>query len=168
MDESILKTIKSMLNVDSDITDFDQELIVLINASLSTLYQLGIGTSPFKITGTGETWSQLLGEKDYYLESVKELIYIDVRLIFDPPTSSMVMDAYKEKRKEDQWRIAAQVDMEEENGSEASEGNKKIDYNDLKNLPSLNGVTLKGDVRMDIAGKEYVDEKVGEIEDGYY
>lgn len=168
MDESILKTIKSMLNIDEDITDFDQELIVLINASLSTLYQLGIGTSPFKIAGTGETWSQLLGEKDYYLESVKELIYIDVRLIFDPPLSSMVIDAYKERRQEDQWRIAAQVDMEEENGSEASEGNKKINYNDLKNLPSLNGVTLKGDVQMDIAGKEYVDEKVGEIEDGYY
>lgn len=168
MDESILKTIKSMLNIDSDITDFDQELIVLINASLSTLYQLGIGTAPFKIAGTDETWSQLLGEKDYYLESVKELIYIDVRLIFDPPLSSMVTDAYKERRREDQWRIAAQVDMEEENGSEISEGNKKIDYNDLKNLPSLNGVTLKGDVQMDIAGKEYVDEKVGEIEDGYY
>lgn len=134
MDESILKTIKSMLNVDSDITDFDQELIVLINASLSTLYQLGIGTSPFKITGIDETWTQLLSEKDYYLESVKELVYLDVKLVFDPPTSSMVMDAYKEKRKEDQWRIAAQVDMEEENGSDE--------------------VTLKGDVQMDIAGKE--------------
>lgn len=120
MDESILKTIKSMLNIDSDITDFDQELIVLINASLSTLYQLGIGTSPFKIAGTGETWSQLLGEKDYYLESVKELIYIDVRLIFDPPLSSMVIDAYKERRQEDQWRIAAQVDMEESSDSTKS------------------------------------------------
>lgn len=134
MDESILKTIKSMLNVDSDITDFDQELIVLINASLSTLYQLGIGTSPFKITGTDETWTQLLGEKDYYLELVKELIYLDVKLVFDPPTSSMVMDAYKERRRENQWRIAVQVDMEEENGSDE--------------------VTLKGDVQMDIAGKE--------------
>lgn len=120
MDESILKTIKSMLNIDSDITDFDQELIVLINASLSTLYQLGIETSPFKITGTDETWTQLLGEKDYYLESVKELIYIDVRLIFDPPLSSMVIDAYKERRQEDQWRIAAQVDMEESSDSTKS------------------------------------------------
>ena len=168
MDESILKTIKSMLNVDSDITDFDQELIVLINASLSTLYQLGIGTSPFKITGTDETWTQLLGEKDYYLESVKELIYLDVKLVFDPPTSSMVMDAYKEKRKEDQWRIAAQVDMEESSDSTEYGSGTSINYNDLKNLPTLNGVELKGDVTMDIASKEYVDEKVGEIEDGYY
>lgn len=168
MNESILKTIKSMLNIEDDITDFDQDLIVLINSSLSTLYQLGIGGTPFKITGTEETWIQLLSEKDYYLESVKELIYLDVKLVFDPPLSSMVTDAYKERRQEDQWRIAAQVDMEEENGSETSEGSKTIDYNDLKNLPTLNGVTLKGDVQMDIAGKKYIDEKVGEIEDGYY
>ena len=121
MNESILKTIKSMLNIEDDITDFDQDLIVLINSSLSSLYQLGIGTIPFKITGTEETWMQLLGEKDYYLESVKELIYLDVKLVFDPPTSSMVMDAYKEKRKEDQWRIAAQVDMEESSDSTESD-----------------------------------------------
>lgn len=120
MNESILKTIKSMLNIEDDITDFDQDLIVLINSSFSTLYQLGIGDTPFKITGTEETWIQLLSEKDYYIESVKELIYLDVKLVFDPPTSSMVMDAYKEKRKEDQWRIAAQVDMEESSDSTKS------------------------------------------------
>lgn len=168
MDESILKTIKSMLNIEEDISDFDQDLIVLINSSLSTLYQLGIGTIPFKITGTDETWAQLLDGKEYYLESAKELIYIDVKLVFDPPTSSMVMDAYKEKRKEDQWRIAAQVDMEESSDSTDSGVGRTIDYNDLKNLPTLNGVTLKGDVQMDIAGKEYVNSQIGEIEDGRY
>lgn len=168
MDESILKTIKSMLNIEEDISDFDQDLIVLINSSLSTLYQLGIGTIPFKITGTDETWSQLLDGKEYYLESAKELIYIDVKLVFDPPLSSMVMDAYKERRAEDQWRIAAQVDMEELSDSTDSGVGRTIDYNDLKNLPTLNGVTLKGDVQMDIAGKEYVDSQIGEIEDGRY
>ena len=168
MDESILKTIKSMLNIEEDISDFDQDLIVLINSSLSTLYQLGIGSIPFKITGTDETWSQLLDGKEYYLESAKELIYIDVKLVFDPPLSSMVMDAYKERRAEDQWRIAAQVDMEELSDSTDSGVERTIDYNDLKNLPTLNGVTLKGDVQMDIAGKEYVDSQIGEIEDGRY
>lgn len=168
MDESILKTIKSMLNIEEDISDFDQDLIVLINSSLSTLYQLGIGTIPFKITGTDETWAQLLDGKEYYLESAKELIYIDVKLVFDPPLSSMVMDAYKERRAEDQWRIAAQVDMEELSDSTDSGVGRTIDYNDLKNLPTLNGVTLKGDVQMDIAGKEYVDSQIGEIEDGRY
>lgn len=166
MDESILTTIKNMLNIDSDITDFDSELIVLINSSFSTLFQLGIGEDkPFRISGSSETWSQLL-TKDYYLELVKETVYLDVRIVFDPPTSSIVLETMKEIRKENQWRIAAQVDMatiplDDDNPI-------KLDYNDLDNKPSLNGTELKGDVQMDIAGKEYVDEKVGEIEGGYY
>lgn len=166
MDESILTTIKSMLNIDSNITDFDSDLIVLINSSLSTLFQLGIGEDkPFRISGSSETWSQLL-TKEYYLELVKETIYLDVRIVFDPPSSSIVMETMKEIRKENQWRIAAQVDMASLPNDE--DDTTKLDYNDLKNKPSLNGTELKGDVQMDIAGKKYVDEKVGEIEDGYY
>lgn len=166
MDESILTTIKNMLNIDSDITDFDSELIVLINSSFSTLFQLGIGEDkPFRISGSSETWSQLL-TKEYYLELVKETVYLDVRIVFDPPTSSIVLETMKEIRKENQWRIAAQVDMATIplDDDELT----KLDYNDLDNKPSLNGIELKGNVQMDIAGKEYVDEKVGEIEDGYY
>lgn len=166
MDESILTTIKNMLNIDSDITDFDSELIVLINSSFSTLFQLGIGEDkPFRISGSSETWSQLL-TKEYYLELVKETVYLDVRIVFDPPTSSIVLETMKEIRKENQWRIAAQVDMATIplDDDELT----KLDYNDLDNKPSLNGTELKGDVQMDIAGTKYVDEKVGEIEDGYY
>ncbi len=168
MDESILTTIKGMLNIDSNITDFDSDLIVLINSSLSTLFQLGIGEDkPFRISGSSETWSQLL-TKEYYLELVKETIYLDVRIVFDPPSSSIVMETMKEIRKENQWRIAAQVDMANLPIDEDGTTTTKLDYNDLKNKPSLNGTELKGDVQMDIAGKKYVDEKVGEIEDGYY
>lgn len=36
-----------------------------------------------------------------------------------------------------------------------------MDYNDLKNLPSLNGVTLKGDVQMDIAGHGPCERTIG-------
>lgn len=166
MDESILTTIKSMLNIDSNITDFDSDLIVLINSSLSTLFQLGIGEGkPFRISSSSERWEQLL-DKEEYLELVKETIYLDVRIVFDPPSSSIVMETMKEIRKENQWRIAAQVDMASLPISE--DDTTKLDYNDLKNKPSLNGTELKGDVQMDIAGKKYVDEKVGEIEDGYY
>lgn len=122
MDDSILVTIKNMLNIDADITDFDKDLIVLINSSLSTLHQLGIGDAQFRVTGKDETWSQLLGDKDYYLESVKELVYLDVKIVFDPPTSSIVMEAYKELRQEQQWRIAAEIDMKEENADDSSKG----------------------------------------------
>ena len=146
MDDSILVTIKDMLNIDAGITDFDNDLIVLINSSLSTLHQLGIGDAQFRITGNNETWSQLLGDKDYSLESAKELVYLDVKIVFDPPTSSIVMEAYKELRQEQQWRIAAEIDMREGSGSSDDGASDYLDYNNLKNVPTLNGVELKGDV----------------------
>jgi len=166
MNESILDSIKSLLPIDKDITDFDGDLIVLINSSLSRLLQLGVGDKPFRIEGSSETWSQLLN-KEEYLDAVKEVVFIDVKMVFDPPTSSVVMEALKAIRNEDMYRITTQIEIA--NPLEEPEDEyKKIDYNDLINKPSLDGVVLQGDVRMDIANKDYVDEKIGEIEDGYY
>ena len=166
MNESILDSIKSLLPIDKDITDFDGDLIVLINSSLSRLLQLGVGDKPFRIEGSSETWGQLLN-KEEYLDAVKEVVFIDVKMVFDPPTSSVVMEALKAIRNEDMYRITTQIEIAnplEESGDEHEE----IDYNDLINKPSLDGIVLQGDVRMDIADKDYVDEKIGEIEDGYY
>lgn len=166
MNESILDSIKSLLPIDKDITDFDGDLIVLINSSLSRLLQLGVGDKPFRIEGSSETWSQLLN-KEEYLDAVKEVVFIDVKMVFDPPTSSVVMEALKAIRNEDMYRITTQIEIA--NPLEEPEDEyKKIDYNDLINKPSLDGIVLQGDVRMDIANKDYVDEKIGEIEDGYY
>ena len=166
MNESILDSIKSLLPIDKDITDFDGDLIVLINSSLSRLLQLGVGEKPFRIEGSSETWSQLLN-KEEYLDAVKEVVFIDVKMVFDPPTSSVVMEALKAIRNEDMYRITTQIEIA--NPLEESEDEyKKIDYNDLINKPSLDGTVLQGDVRMDIATKDYVDDKIGEIEDGYY
>ena len=166
MNESILNSIKSLLPIDKDITDFDGDLIVLINSSLSRLLQLGVGEKPFRIEGSSETWSQLLN-KEEYLDAVKEVVFIDVKMVFDPPTSSVVMEALKAIRNEDMYRITTQIEIA--NPLEEPEDEyKEIDYNDLINKPSLDGVVLQGDVRMDIADKDYVDEKIGEIEDGYY
>lgn len=166
MNESILDSIKSLLPIDKDITDFDGDLIVLINSSLSRLLQLGVGDKPFRIEGSSETWSQLLN-KEEYLDAVKEVVFIDVKMVFDPPTSSVVTEALKAIRNEDMYRITTQIEIA--NPLEEPEDEyKEIDYNDLINKPSLDGIVLQGDVRMDIATKDYVDEKIGEIEDGYY
>lgn len=166
MNESILDSIKSLLPIDKDITDFDGDLIVLINSSLSRLLQLGVGDKPFRIEGSSETWSQLLN-KEEYLDAVKEVVFIDVKMVFDPPTSSVVMEALKAIRNEDMYRITTQIEIA--NPLEEPEDEyEEIDYNELINKPSLDGIVLQGDVRMDIANKDYVDEKIGEIEDGYY
>lgn len=169
--ESILKTIRAMLlSGESDITDFDTDLIVFINSSLNKLFQAGIkdGNKPFKISGDSETWEPIIS-KEEYLETIKEFIYLDVKIVFDPPTSSIVTDALKQKRDEDYWRITAQIDIS--TIKDDDEGSEKIvvDYNNqVINKPKLDGVELKGDVKMDLADKDYVNEQVGEIENGSY
>lgn len=110
MEESIFKTIKSLLGPEAEYDVFDPDILIFINGALATLTQLGIGPAEgFRITGETETWHDLLGDyKD--LESVKTYIYMKVRLVFDPPSSSSVMSAYEEMCKELEWRLNVTVD----------------------------------------------------------
>ena len=110
VEESIFKTIKSLLGPDADYDVFDHDILVFINTAIATLTQLGIGPPEgFRITGEDETWSDLLGDyKD--LESVKTYIYMKVRLVFDPPSNSTVMNAYTEACKEFEWRLNVAMD----------------------------------------------------------
>lgn len=84
---------------------FDDDVIMSINSALSIATQLGVGPdSGFLITGNTETWEDLIGErKDLGL--LKDYVYMKVKLVFDPPTSSAVMEAFKTMIKEYEFRI---------------------------------------------------------------
>jgi len=110
VEESIFKSIKALLGPDADYDVFDPDILIFINTALSTLTQIGIGpASGFRITGETETWSDLLGSYED-LESVKSYIYLKVRLLFDPPSNSAVMNAYQETCNELEWRLNVAVD----------------------------------------------------------
>jgi hypothetical protein len=47
------------------------------------------------------------------LESVQEFVYLSVRVVFDPPASSSVLEAYKSKIRELTFRLNAHVDPED-------------------------------------------------------
>lgn len=97
-DDSILKCIKKQLNLEADYTPFDPEIIVHINSSFWRLRQLGVGTDNFSITGYNETWTDYLGEDAGKMEIVKTWIWMNVRLLFDPPTNNAsLFNAYKEQ-----------------------------------------------------------------------
>ena len=110
--DSILTSIKKMLGIESDYTQFDADIIIAINSALMVLNQLGVGlVTDFKITDASETWSEYLGE-DSSIEGVKTYIYLKTRLIFDPPTSSFVVDSMERLIKEYEWRIQIQMEGE--------------------------------------------------------
>lgn len=111
--DSILESIKTMLNVPVDSTEFDVDLVIHINSVFSILTQLGVGPSDgFEITGPEEKWSDYMD--DY--KKISELIsymYMKVKLIFDPPTIGGVLDSYKELIREFEWRAYIEGDTDE-------------------------------------------------------
>lgn len=109
--ESILTSIKKLLGIEEDYTQFDSDIIIHINSSLMYLNQLGVGPKTFVISDKTKTWEDYLGENEN-IEAVKSYIYLKVRLIFDPPTSSSVLDAMERQIKEFEWRLTVQMEGE--------------------------------------------------------
>lgn len=110
MNDSILDTIKQLLGIQSDYTAFDTDIIVHINSAFMALNQLGVGpTECFSIDGSGEEWAEFVDES-IDLEAVKTYIYLKVRTIFDPPSSSVVMESMNKNISEFEWRLNVQVE----------------------------------------------------------
>lgn len=103
--DSILESVKKVLNQSADDTFFDQDILLHINSVFSTLTQLGIGPEAgFEIEDDTAVWDDLL-DGDIRLNFVKTYVYLRVRLLFDPPVSGYANDAIKEQIKELEFRI---------------------------------------------------------------
>lgn len=105
MDDSILKTIKKMLGLPEDYDAFDQDLIIHINSVFSNLDQLGVAPpGGFYITDASAKWSDLF-DGELPMHNIKTLVYLKVRLIFDPPSTSFAITAMQEQVREQEWRL---------------------------------------------------------------
>ena len=117
-DESILMSIKKLLNVDETDDAFDVDIGMLINSQFMTLAQLGIGPAEgFSVHDADVTWSDFSDDKTL-IDAVKEFIYLKVRMIFDPPASSVVADAYNSRIHEVEWRLNVQAERKYKGDSE--------------------------------------------------
>jgi hypothetical protein len=109
--ESILNSVKKMLGIESDYTHFDSDIILNINSVLLTANQIGVGPKEgFVISGEDELWTDFLGPRTD-LEAVKTLVYLKVRLLFDPPSSAFVLDSMDRQITELEWRINSQMEV---------------------------------------------------------
>ena len=108
METSILKTIRSMLDMDPDEEVYNNDILIHINSAIMTLIQLGVGPKDgFVVSSAADTWDEFLGNSKL-LEGAK--LYIKTRLGFDPPTSSFVVEAMKASATELESRLNMQVD----------------------------------------------------------
>lgn len=109
MDSSILTNIKKLIGITEDYEAFDTDIIIFINGALMALSQLGACPYGFSITGKDEIWENL-GVPINSLEAIKTYIYLKVRLAFDPPTNSFVIDSMNSQIRELEWRIILQTE----------------------------------------------------------
>lgn len=104
MEESILTTIKNMLEIDLDDDCFDEELITYINACFITLKQVCAIDYDFYVTDKTTSWSDLLKDKASSFQSVKTYVYARVKILFDPPSSS-TLSSYENLIRELEFRL---------------------------------------------------------------
>lgn len=103
--ESILTSIKKLLGITEEYEQFDTDIIIHINSVFMTLTQLGVGPSEgFNIKDKTTTWDEFVAENQN-LESVKSYVYMKVKLLFDPPLSSVVTESYNRLINEFEWRL---------------------------------------------------------------
>lgn len=108
--ESILNSIKKLLGIEEDYEHFDQDIIMHINSVFMILTQLGVGPPEgFGITDDTKNWDEFLlpGQN---LEAVKSYVYLRVRLLFDPPSSSSVVESMNRMISEYEWRLNVEVE----------------------------------------------------------
>lgn len=107
---SILESVKKLLGVASHDDGFDREIKDLINAEFLSLHQLGIGPKAgFSISGSTECWNDYT-DNPRLQAAVCQFVYLRVRLVFDPPASSVVADAINNRISELEFRLNVQAE----------------------------------------------------------
>ena len=109
--DSILTSIKKLLGITEEYEHFDPDIIMHINSAFMILNQLGVGPEEgFSIKDKSSTWNEFLSG-GANLEAVKTYVYLKVKLMFDPPLSSTVIEAIKSQISELEWRLNVSTDV---------------------------------------------------------
>ena len=107
---SILNSIKKLIGISEEDKNFDADLIMHINSVFGILRQMGVGPPEgFSIEDETATWEDF-GLEDPLLSMVRDYMYMKVRLIFDPPQSSALLESMKQLISEFEWRAYVEAE----------------------------------------------------------
>lgn len=105
MTDSILDSTKKVLGIDPAYVAFDQDITTFINSTFAKLYQLGVGPeNGYAITDKTDNWVDYLAD-DLTLNDVQAYVYLSVRLLFDPPQTAYLIQAFERQLDELGFRI---------------------------------------------------------------
>ena len=105
MEPSILISTKKILGITANYDAFDLDILTHINASFSILNQLGVGpVEGFFVEDETAVWDDfVVPENQKHL--VKTYIFLKVRMLFDPPATSYLIEASNKQIQEYEWRL---------------------------------------------------------------
>lgn len=106
MIESILTSVKKCLNgIPESDEAFDEDLMLFINSTFGTLYQLGVGPKEgYTISDKADKWSDFIEDKRLQT-LVKDYVVTSCKMSFCPPDSGFVMTNLQTKLTELTWRL---------------------------------------------------------------
>lgn len=108
--DSILTSVKKLLGIAEEYTQFDEDIIMHINTVFLNLTQLGVGPEEgFSIEDDSAIWDDFI-EDNIQLQAVKSYMYLKVKLLFDPPLSSSVVESMNRMIAELEWRLNVAVE----------------------------------------------------------
>lgn len=104
-DDSILQSIKKLIGITEEYTHFDMNIIIHINTAFMVLNQLGVGPKDgFYISDETTTWNEYDAGL-VNIETIKTYVYLRVRLLFDPPSSSIINEIINKQILELEYRL---------------------------------------------------------------
>lgn len=108
---SILDNIKKLLGMPMEYTVFDQDIIIHINSVFANLKQMGVESTNnpnFQIEDNSATWDDLISGDSDILPSIKTYVYLKVRLLFDPPSNTSLLESINNQIREIEYRLYTQ------------------------------------------------------------
>ena len=108
--DSILASIKERIGIAEDDNSFDTDILDLINSAFADLNDIGVGPSEgFSISDKNDLWDDF-SEDVRVLSSVKDFVYLTVKLTFDPPTQTSLLTSMENRLKKLEWRLNVKCD----------------------------------------------------------
>lgn len=119
----ILELIRKLVGAGDSPGPFDVDILMHINSVFFILTQIGVGPANGFIATEDSEWTEFLGSGTK-LELVKSYVYLKVKLLFDPPSSSTVIESMDRQITEYEGRLLVAADPKLEIVDEGSDSDE--------------------------------------------
>lgn len=102
-EETILNVIKNFIGISTSDPHFDDEILMHINLIIAELAIVGT-TDKVSICSKDTVWTDYL-VKEVDIASIQTLIGMKVKMVFDPPANSFLVESYNKQIDKMEWLL---------------------------------------------------------------